>query len=76
VPIREHEDLSIIACLEEFLGAAMQEADAGIGCGDGVVIEFEGQLEGAVLGRVEVAEIEDEICVKVTGCPERDEDFA
>ena len=76
MPVREHKDLPVVACLEEFFRAAMQEADAGISRSDDVIIEFQSQLERSVLGGVEVAEIEDEICVKVTGCPERDEDSA
>ena len=76
VPIREHKDLPVVARLEEFLGAAMQEADPGIGRSDDVIFEFQSQLKCAVLRGVEVTEIEDEICVEVTGCPERNEDFA
>ena len=76
MPVREHKDLPVVARLEELFRAAMQEADAGISRSDDVIIEFEDQLERSVLGGVEVAEIEDEICVKVTGCPERNEDLA
>lgn len=76
VPVREHEDLAVIAGLEELLGAAMQEPDSGIGPGDDVVLQVERELKGTVLSRVEVTEIEDEIGVEVTGCPEGDEDLA
>jgi hypothetical protein len=54
----------------------MQEADAGISRSDDVIIEFQSQLKCAVLRGVEVAEIENEICLEVTGCPERNEDLA
>ena len=77
MPVREHEDLPVVAGLEELLGTAMEQADPCIGAdNDVVVVEVEGELQGSVLGRVEVAEIEDQVGIEVAGRSERDEDLA
>ena len=76
MPVREHEDLPVVTGLEELLCAAVQQSDSRIGPGDDVTLEVQCELQGAVLRGVKIAEIEDEVCIEMAGCPERDEDLA
>jgi hypothetical protein len=76
VPVREHEDLAVVTGLKELFCAAVQQPDSRIGPGDDVTLKVQSELQGAVLRGVKIAEVEDEVCIEMAGCPESDEDLA
>jgi hypothetical protein len=58
VPVGEHEDLPVVAHLEQLLGAAVHVADDGLGLDDPLAVEPQAQPQHAVGRRVLRADVE------------------
>ena len=58
VPVGQHEDLAVVAHLEELLGAAVHVADDRLGAEHPLAVEVEPEPEHPVRGRVLRADVE------------------
>ncbi len=58
VPVREHDDLAVVADLEELLGAAVHVAHDRLGAHDPLAVDHDPQAKDAVGGRVLGADVE------------------
>ena len=61
VPVGEHDDLAVVADLEELLDAAVHVADDRLAVDDPLAVEGQPQPEDAVGGRMLRADVEDHV---------------
>ena len=58
VTVREHQQLPVVACLEQLLGPAVQEAHHRLAGDDALTLDAEPELQRAVRGGVVGSEVE------------------